>query len=88
MRKKEKAVPEQSAIESIIHHSLVCRLGLTDGDTPYVIPLNFGYRENALYFHTGHKGKKIEILKKIKRSVSSLISIMKSPPLRIHADGG
>ncbi|MBW2209095.1 MAG: pyridoxamine 5'-phosphate oxidase family protein [Deltaproteobacteria bacterium] len=67
MRKKEKAVTEQSAIESIIHHSLVCRLGLTDGDIPYVIPLNFGYRENALYFHTGHKGKKIEILKENKK---------------------
>ena len=64
MRKKEKAVTEESAIESIIERSLVCRLGLTDGDIPYVIPLNFGYRENVLYFHTGHKGKKIEILKK------------------------
>ena len=64
MRKKEKAVTEQSAIESIIDRSLVCRLGLADGETPYVIPLNFGYRDNALYFHTGHKGKKIEILKK------------------------
>lgn len=64
MRKKEKAVTEQSAIESIIKQSLVCRLALTGGEYPYVVPLNFGYRDNVLYFHTGHKGKKVELLKK------------------------
>ena len=64
MRKKEKAVTEQSAIESIIEQSLVCRLGLIDGEYPYVVPLNFGYKDNTLYFHTGHKGKKVELLRK------------------------
>lgn len=67
MRKKEKAVAEQSAVESIINSSLVCRLGMVDGNTAYVIPLNFGYRDNTLYFHTGHRGKKIDILRKNSR---------------------
>jgi len=64
MRKKEKAVTEQKAIASIIHDSLVCRLGLMDGEYPYVVPLNFGYQDNVLYFHTGQKGKKVELLKR------------------------
>jgi nitroimidazol reductase NimA-like FMN-containing flavoprotein (pyridoxamine 5'-phosphate oxidase superfamily) len=37
---------------------------MAEGNTPYVIPLNFGYRDNTLYFHTGHRGKKIDILRK------------------------
>ena len=64
MRNKKKAVTERGAIESIIERSLVCRIGLTDGEYPYVVPLNFGYRDNTLYFHTGHKGKKVELLRK------------------------
>lgn len=67
MRLKEKAVTEPSAIEAIIERSLVCRLGMSDNGTPYVIPLNFGYKDKTLYFHTGHKGKKIEILRKNKK---------------------
>lgn len=58
---------DQKEIESIILKSKVCRLGLVDGNRPYVVPMSFGYRENALYFHTGKKGKKMEILQKNNR---------------------
>lgn len=54
-------------IESIIFKAKVCRLGLVDGNRPYVVPLSFGYHENALYFHTGKKGRKMAILKKNNR---------------------
>ena len=57
----------KKGIESIILKAKVCRLGLVDGNRPYVVPMSFGYRENALYFHTGKKGKKMEILKKNNR---------------------
>jgi nitroimidazol reductase NimA-like FMN-containing flavoprotein (pyridoxamine 5'-phosphate oxidase superfamily) len=57
-------IVETEEIESIIREAKVCRLGLSDGNQPYVVPLSFGYRENALYFHTGKKGRKIEILQK------------------------
>ena len=58
---------DQKEIESIILKAKVCRLGLVDGNRPYVVPMSFGYRENALYFHTGKKGKKMEILQKNNR---------------------
>jgi uncharacterized protein len=58
---------DQKIIESIILKAKICRLGLADGDQPYVIPMSFGYRDNALYFHTGKKGKKMEILQKNNR---------------------
>ena len=60
-------IVEMEKIESIILNAKVCRLGLVDGNRPYVVPMSFGYHENALYFHTGKKGRKMEILKRNNR---------------------
>lgn len=64
MRRKEKAIHNLAAIEAIIAKSLVCRLALSEDDSPYVVPLCFGYQNNTLYFHTSPEGTKLEILKK------------------------
>ena len=64
MRRKEKEITDKSEIESIIRKSLVCRLGLADNGTPYIVPLCFGYKDNCLYFHSAREGRKIEILKR------------------------
>lgn len=56
--------PDKPAkIEALIKQAEVCRLGINDGTTPYVVPLSFGYRDNTLYFHSGPKGKKLDLLK-------------------------
>ena len=60
-------IVDPEKIESIIFKAKVCRLGMADGDQPYVVPLSFGYHENTLYFHTGKKGRKMAILKKNNR---------------------
>jgi len=60
-------IVDPEKIESIIFEAKVCRLGMVDGDQPYVVPLSFGYHENTLYFHTGKKGRKMAILKKNNR---------------------
>jgi uncharacterized protein len=64
MRKKEYEITDFAEIEEILNRAEVCRLGLADGDTPYIVPMNYGYRDRALYFHTGQAGKKIDILRK------------------------
>ena len=64
MRRKEKEITAKDEIESIIRKSTVCRLALADDGRPYIVPLCFGYSNNALYFHSAREGKKIEILKK------------------------
>jgi len=51
-------------IEKIICRATVCRLGLLDGDTPYIVPLCFGYKDNTLYFHTSVKSRKIDLIDK------------------------
>ncbi|OQY42446.1 MAG: pyridoxamine 5'-phosphate oxidase, partial [Desulfobacteraceae bacterium 4572_87] len=42
---------ERKEIESTILAAKVCRLGFSDGNQPYIIPMSFGYRDNTLYFH-------------------------------------
>jgi nitroimidazol reductase NimA-like FMN-containing flavoprotein (pyridoxamine 5'-phosphate oxidase superfamily) len=64
MRKKEKEIKAHEAIESIIQKSLVCRLALSEGNRPYIIPLCFGYQDHTLYFHCAREGRKIDILRK------------------------
>ena len=64
MRRKEKRIGDLDGVQAVIRNSRVCRLGLSEDDQPYVVPLCFGYRDNTLYFHSSPKGRKIEILKK------------------------
>ncbi len=63
MRRKEKEILDREEIESIIKKADVCRLGLSDNNIPYIVPLNFGYRDSCLYFHTPKVGKKIDMIK-------------------------
>ena len=63
MRRKEKEITNKKEIEQIFKEALVCRLGMIDGSKPYIVPLNFGYMDNILYFHSALAGRKIDILK-------------------------
>ena len=63
MRRRDREITEKSVLETIIMNSVVCRLALMDGNRPYMVPLNFGYKDNTLYFHSAPVGKKIEIIK-------------------------
>jgi hypothetical protein len=67
MRRKEKAVTEIEKIETIIVRADSCRLGMFDGETPYIVPMSFGYHNRTFYFHSASEGRKIDILKKFPR---------------------
>lgn len=64
MRRKDKEISDPQAIQAVIHKADVCRLAMVDGTKPYIVPLCFGYKDNALYFHSSFKGRKIDLLKK------------------------
>ena len=64
MRRKEKEIKDTVQINEIIKNARVCRLGLSDGKRPYVVPLCFGYKDNCLYFHSAGQGRKINMIKK------------------------
>jgi nitroimidazol reductase NimA-like FMN-containing flavoprotein (pyridoxamine 5'-phosphate oxidase superfamily) len=67
MRRKEREIQGREAMEDILRRAVVCRLAMSVDDEPYIVPLNFGYRDRALYFHGAREGKKIEMLRKNSR---------------------
>lgn len=64
IRRAEKEITNRREIDSILQKATVCRIGFIDHETPYIVPLNFGYSNNCLYFHSAPEGRKIELLKK------------------------
>lgn len=67
MRRCKDEIKDRKAIDTIIRQCRVCRLGLSDGEEPYIVPLCFGYDGKALYFHSAPEGRKIDILRKNNR---------------------
>jgi len=63
MRKKQYEITDPKIIEEILSCAGVCRIAMIDNDRPYIVPLNYGYRKNTIYFHSSQLGKKIELLK-------------------------
>jgi len=54
-------------IESVIKCADVCRIALTDGNTPYIVTMNFGYsggKDKRIYFHCAQEGRKLEMIRK------------------------
>lgn len=64
MRRQERQIRGDQEIRKVLEMGLVCRLGLYDGQYPYVVPMNYGYRDNRIYFHCAGEGRKIDILKR------------------------
>jgi nitroimidazol reductase NimA-like FMN-containing flavoprotein (pyridoxamine 5'-phosphate oxidase superfamily) len=64
MRRSEKEMGDEAEIREVIRRSLVCRLGMVDDGTPYVVPLSFGYEDGNLFVHSAPEGRKIETLRK------------------------
>jgi len=62
MRRKDKEVTDKKVMLDIISKAQACYLGMSKDNMPYVIPINFGYFENTIYFHCALEGKKIDIL--------------------------
>jgi nitroimidazol reductase NimA-like FMN-containing flavoprotein (pyridoxamine 5'-phosphate oxidase superfamily) len=62
MRRKDKEITDPAIIESILGGSLICRIAISGENGPYLVPLNYGYRNKALYFHSARHGRKIEML--------------------------
>lgn len=63
MRRKDKEITDPSDIDAIIEMAPVCRIALADGNTPYVVPVCFGYDGRSFYIHGAREGRKMEILK-------------------------
>ena len=67
MRRKDKEVTDIDDKIIFIGKCKVCRIGLSENNMPYIVPVNFGYdyEDNTLtlYFHSAKEGKKTDIIK-------------------------
>lgn len=67
MRRKDREVKSFEEMLRIIDECDILRLGLSDGDYPYIVPVNFAYEvkggELCFYIHGAMAGRKYELLK-------------------------
>lgn len=63
MRRTDREITDIEEIESIIAAAQVCRLAMVDRNEPYVVPMNFGYRDHTLFFHSALKGRKLDLIR-------------------------
>ena len=64
MRRADKEIKSKKEIESILKAGRVCHVGFADGDTPYVLAFNYGYKNGAVYIHCAPEGRKMDIIRK------------------------
>ena len=67
MRRREREIRDERQMRDILERGLVCRLGLSDGRYPYVVPMSFGIRDGRLYLHSAGEGKKIDLIRRNNR---------------------
>ena len=56
MGKKDRIVTDENIKIETLKSMDIIRLGLVDKGTAYIVPVNFAYHNNAIYFHTGIDG--------------------------------
>ena len=68
MRRRELEITDLQDIRAVLDTCKVLNLALSDGDIPYVLPMNFGYTlENGqltLYLHGARDGYKYKLMEK------------------------
>ena len=67
MRRQDRRVTDIEEIKGILNSTRIIHLGMMDGDSPYVVPLHFGYEfidaMLYIYVHGNHEGKKFDLIK-------------------------
>ena len=74
MRRKDKKIESESDITEILQSGKICYLSVVDGGKPYVVPLNYGYSDGALFFHSSPQGRKIDVIKRNPEVCFSIVS--------------
>lgn len=64
MRKTRQEIKDNKVLEEILKGAIICRVAMMDGDLPYILPFNYGYRDGVIYIHSAPEGKKINLLRK------------------------
>ena len=63
MRKTRLEIKDQKVLEEILAGAIICRVAMMDGELPYIVPFNYGYRDGCIYIHSAPEGKKLDLLR-------------------------
>ena len=71
MRKSDREITSFEEIAEVLSRCDTIRIGISDADAPYIVPLSFGYEvldgKIAIYFHGAKAGRKAELLRSLPR---------------------
>jgi nitroimidazol reductase NimA-like FMN-containing flavoprotein (pyridoxamine 5'-phosphate oxidase superfamily) len=62
MRRKDREIKDVKIMEEILRNCIVCRVAFNGNPYPYIVPMNFGYKDKKLYFHCARAGLKLELI--------------------------
>ncbi|MFJ8236026.1 pyridoxamine 5'-phosphate oxidase family protein [Ureibacillus sp. NPDC094379] len=62
IRQEKLSCTDEQRIDQFLSQARTGNLGLTDGEFPYVVPLNFLWMNGAIYFHGAAHGRKIDLI--------------------------
>lgn len=63
MRRKDREITDKKVMLDIIKRAEACFMAMSNDNKPYIVPMNFGYEDNAVFFHCALNGKKIEMIR-------------------------
>ena len=63
MRKRNQEITDKRIIEEVLSQTTICRIAMIDKGEPYLLPFNYGYKDNYIYIHSASRGKKIDVLR-------------------------
>ena len=71
MRKADREIKSFDGIVDVLSRCDTVRLGISDTDAPYIVPVSFGFEvlngNIAVYFHGAKEGRKAELLRTLPR---------------------
>ena len=67
MRKANREITDKAILEEILTRSTICRVAMMDNGLPYILPFNYGYKDNCIYIHCAPEGKKTDLLRENSR---------------------
>lgn len=75
VRRFDREITDENELKSIMERGKYGIIGLSRDNEPYVVTLNYGYDKagNALFFHCGKEGQKIDFIKSNPRACVTII---------------
>ncbi|MCP3967381.1 MAG: pyridoxamine 5'-phosphate oxidase family protein [Lentisphaerae bacterium] len=62
MRRRIQEITDPIELDDVLSSAKICRVAMMDGDKPYIIPFNYGYKDKSIYIHCALQGKKLDLL--------------------------